>query len=136
ENRDSKLIAQAAKAERIVIGVPEKGGVAAGIPIDIPPGGQFLVQVDRAVTGRRSALVMVVNGGDEKQHPRYIAGRQYVFLLKRNADGKKWDNLATSEIPVKDGKVQYVVGGKVEEELALGEFEELAARDAPAIAET
>src|SRR5438552_10605155 len=79
ENRDSKLIAQAAMAERIVIGVPEKGGVAAGKPIDIPPGGQFLVQIDRAVTGRRSALVMVVNGGDEKQHPRYIAGRQYVF---------------------------------------------------------
>jgi hypothetical protein len=133
----SRLAAAVAAAERILIAKPEKKGVDAGQMIDVAPGEKFFVEIQRTLRGpgRKGAPALVVNGGDEKQHPRFVAGEQYVFLLKKDADGKRWINLGTSEIPVRDGKVQFLEGGKVIEELALADFEALAASDSSASAE-
>jgi hypothetical protein len=110
-DRESKLFGAASGVERILIGVPQHKG-AAGSLVDIPPGGQFVVEIQRALRGpgRKSTSVMVINGGNEKQHPKFVNGKSYVFLLKKNPDGKGWINLGTSEIPIKDGKVQYIAG--------------------------
>jgi hypothetical protein len=132
-----KLADEVARAERILIGIPERKGVARGEPLDVPAGERFLVEIDRPLrgTGRKTAQALIVNGGDEKRHPTFIAGKPYVFLLKRDPEGKRWVNLSVSEIPIKDGKVQFLVGGKVVEQLAVDDFEELASKDSPAIVE-
>lgn len=135
---ESKLATEAAKAERILIGTPEQKGIAAGKAIDVPPGEPFLIEINRALrgTGRKASLARIINGGDDKQHPQFIAGQQYVFLLKKDADTKRWINIGTAVMPIKEGKVQYLDGSKVIEEIALSDFEELAAKDAAAVADT
>ena len=117
--------------ERILIAIPQHKNAVNGL-VDIPPGGQFIVEIQRALRGpgSKSTSVMIVNGGTEKQHPKYFNGKPYVFLLKKNPDGKGWINQGASEIPIKNGKVQYLVDGKVVEEIVLDEFEEFAAKDA------
>src|SRR5262245_9701084 len=133
----STLAAEVARAERILVGIPEKKGVARGAVIDVPPGQKFFIEIQRPLrgTGRKSAQALIVNGGDEKQHPKFIAGKQYVFLLKRDEDGKGWVHLGVAEIPVKEGKVQLLSGGKVVEEMPVAQFDELAAKDAPEAAD-
>src|SRR5262245_48852805 len=135
-DRESKLAAEAAKAERILIGLPEKKGVAADKTIDVPPGDKFLIEIQRALrgTGKKAAQALIINSGDENQHPKFIAGKQYLFLLKKDADGKRWVSLGASEIPIKDGKVQWLAGGKVIEQMGIDEFDELVSRDAPVVA--
>lgn len=134
--RDSKLFGALSGVERILIATPQHKNAADGV-VDVPPGGQFVVEIQRALRGpgRKATSVMVINGGSEKQHPRYINGKTYVFLLKKNPDGKGWINQGTSEIPVKDGKVQYLVDGKVAEEVILDEFEDFAVGDAQPLPE-
>ena len=135
-DRDSKLVGALSGAERILIAVPQHKIAVGGI-VDVPPGGQFVVEIERALRGpgRKSTSVLIINGGDEQQHPKYVNGKAYIFLLKKNPEGKGWINLGRSEIPVKNGKVQYLVDGKVAEELALDEFEDFAARDAQPVPE-
>jgi hypothetical protein len=130
-DRESKLFGAVSGVERILIATPQHKNAVAGL-VDIPPGGQFIVEIQRALRGpgSKSTSVMVINGGSEKQHPKYINGKSYVFLLKKNPDGKGWINQGASEIPIKDGKVQYLVDGKVVEEVVLDEFEDFAVRDA------
>ncbi|MGE5193766.1 MAG: hypothetical protein ACM3U2_14820 [Deltaproteobacteria bacterium] len=132
-DRESKLAAAAAKAERILIGFPEKKGVARGATLDVPAGEPFFIEIDRAIrgTGRKSRQALIINGGDAKQHPRFVAGQPYLFLLKKDSEGKRWVSLEDSEIPIKEGKVQYLVAGKVAEQLPVDEFEDLLAKDAP-----
>jgi hypothetical protein len=132
-----KLADEVARAERILIGIPERKGVARGETLDVPPGERFLVEIDRPLrgTGRKTAQALIVNGGDVKRHPKFIAGRPYVFLLKRDSEGMRWVNLSDSEIPIKDGKVQFLVDGKVVEQVAVDDFEELVLKDSPAIVE-
>jgi len=122
-----QLTAQAARAERILIAVPQQPGKGRDGIVDVPPGESFIVEITRAIrgAGRKSAAAKIVNGGDPEQHPRYVNGRTYVFLLQKNPAGNGWVNLGTSEIPVKDGKVQFLRNGKVDEEMTLQEFEEL-----------
>jgi hypothetical protein len=136
-DRESKLAAEAAQAERILIGFPEKKGVAAGQTIDVPPGERFFIEIQRALrgTGRKSAQALIVNSGNERRHPKFIAGKPYLFLLKKDADGKRWVSLGVSEIPIKDGKVQWLVEGKVVEQMGVDDFDDLVAKDAPAAAE-
>ena len=135
-SRESKLFGAASGVERILIAIPQHKNAAGGL-VDIPPGGQFVVEIQRALRGpgRKSTSVMIINGGDEKQHPKYFNGKSYVFLLKKNPDGKGWINLGTSEIPIKDGKVQYLVDGQVAEEVVLDEFEDFAVADAEPVPE-
>src|SRR5262245_15764277 len=108
-DKESKLAAGVASAERILIAVPEKKGVETGGTIDVAPGEKFFVEIQRALrgTGRKGAPALIINSGDEKQHPRFMAGKPYVFLLKKDADGKRWVSLGEFEIPVRDGKVQF-----------------------------
>jgi len=131
EPDESKLMAEAAQAERILLATPEPRGGREGLPIDAPPGTQFLVEINRAIrgTGRKSALAPIVNGGDKKQYPKYVAGQQYLFLLKKNPDGKGWLNLSATEIPVREGKAQYLIDGKVVEEVPLAQLDDLGSRD-------
>src|SRR5258708_6676331 len=116
--RESRLFGAASGVERILVGIPQHKSAAGGL-VDIPPGGQFVVEIQRALRGpgRKSTSVMVINGGNEKQHPKYVNGKSYVFLLKKNPDGKGWLNLGASEIPIKNHKVQYLVDGKVAQEV-------------------
>jgi len=134
---ESKLATEVARAERILIGIPEKKGVEAGGKIDVRPGEKFFVEIQRALrgTGRKGAPALIINGGDDQRHPQFVAGKPYVFLLKKDSEGSRWINLGDSEIPIRDGKVQYLDNGKVVEELAVGDFEELAARGNSAAAE-
>lgn len=136
-DRESKFAAGVANAERILIATPEKKGVEAGKPIEVAPGEKFFVEIQRALrgTGKKGAPALIINSGDEKQHPQFIAGKTYVFLLKKDADGKRWINLGNSEIPIKDGKVQFLENGKAVEELAVTEFEDLASKVVAAEAE-
>jgi hypothetical protein len=136
-DHESKLAGEAARAERILIGIPEKKGVATGKTIDVPPGDKFLIEIQRALrgTGRKAAQALIVNSGDEKQHPKFIAGKPYLFLLKKDVDGKRWVSLGVSEIPIRDGKVQWLAGGKVVEQIGIDEFDELVSKDAPVVAE-
>lgn len=131
DRTDSKLLAEAAKAERILMATPEPKGGREGQPIDAPPGSPFLVEINRVIrgTGRKSGRASVINGGDKQQHPKYTAGQQYLFLLKKNPEGKYWLNLSATEIPVRNGKAQYIADGKVVEEVPLSELDELASRD-------
>ena len=69
----------------------------------------------------------------KKQHPKYINGNRTSFCLKEPG-GKGWINQGI-EIPIKDGKVQYLVDGKIAEEFVLDEFEEFAVRDAQPVPE-
>ncbi len=130
-DRESKLLAEAAKAERILIGLPEKKGVARGQVLDVPPGEPFFIEIDRALrgAGHKSRQAVIVNSGDPKQHPKFIVGRPYLFLLKKEPEGKRWVSLGDTEIPIKDGKVQYIAGGKVIEQLPVDDLEDLVAKD-------
>src|SRR5262249_56798611 len=78
-DRESKLAAAAAQAERILIGLPEKKGVERGGTIDVPPGDKFFIEIQRALrgTGRKASQALITNSGDEKQHPKFIAGKLY-----------------------------------------------------------
>lgn len=131
DKSDSKLLAQAAQAERILLATPEPQAGREGNSVDVAPGSQFLVEINRVIrgTGRKSAPALIVNGGDKNQHPKYTAGRQYLFLLKKNPNGKGWLNLSAVEIPVHDGKAQWLVDGKPVEEVPLAELDELGSRD-------
>ena len=126
DEKPSALKAAVAVAERIVIAIPEHQGTKDG-KVDVPPGSRFAIEVQSELRGSGNKSVLIINGGDEKQHPRYVNGKQYVFLLKRNPDGKGWLNLGKVEIPIKAGKVQWLADGKIAEEMPLAEFEELAA---------
>src|SRR5260370_26888370 len=81
-DRESKLFGAASGVERILIGIPQHKG-AAGSLVDIPPGGQFVVEIQRALRGpgRKSTSVMVINGGNEKQHPKFVTNHTHAFLL-------------------------------------------------------
>ncbi|MBS0264113.1 MAG: hypothetical protein JSS02_19410, partial [Planctomycetes bacterium] len=129
-----QLRAAAAAAERIVIATPELKG-STDDKLDIPPGGRIPIEVKTELRGTGNKSVLVVNSGDPKQYPKYLNGRPYVFLLKRNANGKGWLNTGNAEIPIRNGKVQWLVDGKVVEELPQAEFEELAATSIEAVAE-
>src|SRR5262245_6336050 len=115
---------------------PREERSRSGKTIDVPPGDKFLIEIQRALrgTGKKAAQALIVNSGDEKQHPKFIAGKPYLFLLKKDADGKRWVSLGASEIPIKDGKVQWLAGGKVIEQMGIDEFDELVSRDAPVVA--
>src|SRR5438105_1895892 len=83
DEKASALRTAAAAAERIVIAVPEHKAAKDG-KVDIPPGSRFAIEVQSELRGSGNKSVLIVNGGDEQQHPRYINGKPYVFLLKRN----------------------------------------------------
>jgi hypothetical protein len=134
DEKPSALKAAAAVAERIVIAVPDQQGTKDG-KVDVPPGSRFAIEVQIELRGSGNKSVLIVNGGDEKQHPRYVNGKQYVFLLKRNSEGKGWLNLGKFEIPIKGGQVQWLADGKIAEEMPLSEFEELAAATIEPVAE-
>jgi hypothetical protein len=134
DDKPSALKAAAAEAERIVIGVSEHKAAKDG-KVDVPPGSRFAIEVQSELRGSGNKSVLIVNGGDERQHPRYVNGKPYVFLLKKNAGGKGWLNIGSYEIPIKNGKVQWLADGTVTEEMPLAEFEELAAATIEAVAE-
>ncbi|MBI3860281.1 MAG: hypothetical protein HY290_00135 [Planctomycetia bacterium] len=134
EEKPSALKTAAAAAERVVIAIPEHKASKDG-KVDVPPGSRFAIEVQSELRGTGNKSVLIVNGGDEKLHPRYVNGKPYVFLLKRNSEGRGWLNLGSAEIPIKNGKVQWLVDGKVAEEMPLAEFEEFAAAGIEAIAE-
>lgn len=134
DDKPSGLKAAAAAAERIVVAVPEHKAAKDG-KVDVPPGSRFAIEVQSELRGSGNKSVLIVNGGDAQQHPRYVNGKPYVFLLKRNPDGKGWLNLGSTEIPIKNGKVQWLADGKVAEEMPLAEFEDIAAATIEAVAE-
>jgi hypothetical protein len=134
--RESKLAAEAALAERILVAIPEQKGAAAGTTIDIAPGEKFIVEIQRALrgTGKKSSPALIIQGGDQQKHPRFLAGKPYLFLLKRDRESKRWVSLGASEIPVKDGKAQYLEDGKVVDEVSLDALEDLFVQEASAAA--
>src|SRR5579885_1184731 len=69
-DQESKLFAAARSAERILIAVPQHKNAVNGL-VDLPPGGQFVVEIERALRGpgSKATSVLVVNGGSEKLHP-------------------------------------------------------------------
>jgi hypothetical protein len=135
--RQSKLAGEAAAAERILVAIPEQKGVAAGKTIDIAPGEKFRVEIQRTLRGKGKKLdpALIIQGGNGEKHPRFIAGKPYLFLLKKDAQSNRWVSLGTSEIPVKDGKAQYLEDGKLVDEMSLDALEELFVKEAPAAAE-
>ncbi len=136
--RQSKLAGESAAAERILVAIPEQRGAAAGKTIDIAPGERFRVEIQRALRGKGKKLdpALIVQGGNEQKHPRFIAGKPYLFLLKKDAQSNRWVSLGTSEIPVKDGKAQYLEDGKIVDEMSLDALEELLVKEAPPAAES
>jgi hypothetical protein len=135
-DRESKLAGEAAAAERILVAIPEQKGVAAGKTIDIAPGEKFIVEIQRALrgTGKKSSPALIIQGGDGQKHPRFVAGKPYLFLLKKDAQNKRWVSLGSSEIPVKDGKAQFLEDGKIVDEVSLDALEELFVKEASASA--
>jgi hypothetical protein len=125
-DQPSGLKTAAADAERIVIAIPELKGAKEG-RIEVPPGGRIAIEVQSELRGTGNKSILLVNGGTASQYPRYLNGKTYIFLLKRNPEGKGWLNLGNYEIPLKNGKVQWLADGKIAEEMPLAEFEELAA---------
>ena len=136
-DRESKLAGAAAKAERILIAIPEEQGVSVGQAIDIAPGKPFKAEIQRTFrgTGKKGQLVKIINSGDEKQHPKFVAGKSYLFLLKKDPETKAWVHLLATELPVRDGKLQFLEGGKVVEEMAVDDFEDLTAKESTATVE-
>jgi hypothetical protein len=108
-------------AERILVAIPEKD-------VDVAPGEQFLVEIDRVLrgSGTKGKLARVTNSGTKEQYPRYVAKKMYVFLLTKNKDGAGWINSGNSEIAIDGDKVRLMADGKVKEELTLAAFEALA----------
>lgn len=131
ENPESQLLTEAARAERILVGVPQPKGGRQGAALDVPPGGQFLVEVTRAIreTGKKTAQALIINSGNQQQHPKYIAGETYLFLLKKNPAGKGWIPLLDAEVRVRDGKALYQPGGQPGEEAPLARIDELGSRN-------
>jgi hypothetical protein len=127
QDSDATLAAQVRRAERILIATPEKD-------TDVAAGEQFLVEIDEVLrgTGVKGRLARIQNSGDKQKHPRYKAGRRYVFLLTKNLDSAGWVNLGTSEIPIEDDKVRFLVDGKAQETVSLADFEALVAGVEPA----
>ncbi|MSR59165.1 MAG: hypothetical protein EXS05_16240 [Planctomycetaceae bacterium] len=124
QETESPLAVQIRQAERILIVTPEKD-------VDAPGGEQFLVEINRVVrgSGKKGQLVRITNSGDDDNHPRYKAGRQYVVLLNKNPGGKGWVTLANAEIPIADGQVGYLVAGETKQRVTLEEFDDLVARN-------
>jgi hypothetical protein len=134
DEKPSALKAAADRADRIVIAVPEHKAARNG-QVDVPPGSRFAIEVQSELRGTGNKSVLIINGGETKQYPRYVNGKPYVFLLKRNPEGKGWLNIGNVEIPIKAGKVQWLVDGNVAEEMPLAEFEEFAAATIEAVAD-
>jgi hypothetical protein len=133
---ETKLAAQAAAAERILVAIPQQTGVAAGKTIDIAPGDRFIVEIQRALrgTGTKSSTALIIQGGDREKHPRFTAGKPYLFLLKKDPRSNRWVSLGSSEIPVRDGKAQFLEDGKIVEEVSLDALEELFVNEAASAA--
>lgn len=129
QGAESKIAAEVAKAERILI-------ISSENDVSVPGGEQFLVDIEGVLrgTGKKGTQARITNSGDAKNHPTFKAGQKYVLLLKKNPEGRGWINLGTAVLPVKDGKVQYVVDGKTLEAVTLDELEELIAKGAEAAA--
>lgn len=121
KDADGTLSAQVAKAARVLIATPEKD-------VDVPGGEQFLVEIKNVLrgTGTVGKLARITNSGDKERHPRYKAGKQYVFLLMKNAAGSGWLNSGLAELPIENDKVMFLVDGKVKEEVTLVKLAELA----------
>jgi hypothetical protein len=120
KDSDVSLSGRIGGAERILIGIPEND-------VDVAGGEQFLVEIRKVLrgTGTAGKLARITNSGDEKQYPRYKAGKQYLFLLTKNTAGTGWINSGAAELPIEKNKVQLLVDGKVKEELSLAKIAEL-----------
>lgn len=123
---EPKLADQIREAERILVVVPEKD-------VDVAAGEEFLVEIKRVLrgSGQKGSLARIVQSGDDKSHPKFEAGKQYVFLLKNRAQGKGWIYLGTNVLPVTKGKVANVVDGEAQEELSLDDLQELIGKNSP-----
>lgn len=130
--QESGLAEQLRQAERIIIATPEKD-------VDVAGGEQFLVEINRVLrgNGQKGKLARIVQSGDADKHPKYVANKAYVFLLKENKGDAGWISLSDAAMPFSGGKVRYPAGGKSVEEISLEEFQDLiasnpASKDKPA----
>lgn len=118
------FVDQLRQAERILIIAPEKD-------IDVPGGEQYLVEILRVLrgSGQKGTLARIVQSGDAKSYPKFTAKQQYVFLLKKNADGKGWINLSEQALPLVNNKLSYVDSDGKKAELPLDAVQDLIAKN-------
>lgn len=114
------------RADRIVIAIPED-------VTDVPAGDQFQVDIRRVLrgSGQKGTLATISNPREAKVRLKFEAGKSYVFLLRKNPDGKGWVNIGAGVFPFADDKIRYLVDGKARGEWPLDEFTGLAARNFP-----
>lgn len=117
------------QAERIlIVSPPEKDK-----DIDVPAGEQFLIEIVRVLrgSGTKGQLARITQPGDETQHPKFQAGKQYVLLLKKNQEGLGWLSVEDKALPFANGKVTYIDAGGEKTVWPLDEFQTLIAQNPP-----
>lgn len=122
--QEPSLASQLQQAERILVVSPEKD-------IDVSGGEQFLVEILRVLrgSGQKGTLARVAQSGDAKNHPKFTAGKQYVFLLKKNAGDRGWVYLGDRAWPLVDNKVSYVDESGKAAQIALDDLQNLIAKN-------
>jgi hypothetical protein len=110
----------AAKAERILLASPETD-------VEAKPGGKFLVEIKQVLrgSGRKGNRARITNAAENAV--AYEQGKDYVFLLVKNADDKGWLNLGGAQLAVEDDQVTLLAENKPQARIALEAFEELVA---------
>jgi hypothetical protein len=126
ESSDATIAALLQQADRVIIGIPED-------VTEVAAGDSFQVDIRRALrgSGQKGTLATISNTGKEKSSLRFEKGKQYVFLLKKNAGGKGWVKLGSGVFSFADGKIRHVADGKTLGEWTLEGFLAVAEKNFP-----
>lgn len=109
-----------AKAERILVGIPETS-------VKLDAGKPFLIEVDRALrgTGARGSRARILTSPESRRKTELAEKTLYAFLLVKGPGGKGWATLDGGQLVIEKGRVRWLEPGQEPFEFSTRELEEL-----------
>lgn len=120
EGVPERLRESLAKAERILVGIPETS-------VNLEPGKPFLIEVDRALrgTGARGSRARILTSPDARRNTELAAKTLYAFLLVKGPGGKGWATLDGGQLVIEKGRARWLEPGQEPFEFSTRQLEEL-----------
>ena len=109
-----------AKAERILVGIPETS-------VNLGAGKPFLIEVDRALrgTGARGSRARILVSPEAEGNTELSEKTLYAFLLVKGPGGKGWATLDGGQLVIEKGRARWLEPGQNPYEFSTRELEEL-----------
>ena len=120
ETVPERLRESIAKAERILVGIPETS-------VNLEAGKPFLIEVDRALrgTGARGSRARLLTSSNAQRNLQLSEKTLYAFLLVKGPGGKGWATIDGGQLVIEKGRARWLEPGQEPFEFSTRQLEEL-----------